>query len=48
MNVFMSSPIVFLDTEFTDLPRPELLSADLVAVDGRECYVELDLKTDLV
>jgi hypothetical protein len=27
--------IVFLDTEFTDLLRPQLLSLGLVALDGR-------------
>lgn len=39
--------IVFLDTEFTDLLQPELLSLGLVASDGREHYVELDLATDI-
>lgn len=38
--------IVFLDTEFTDLLRPQLLSLGLVALDGREFYAELDLTTD--
>jgi hypothetical protein len=38
--------IVFLDTEFTDLLHPELLSLGLVTLDGREHYVELDLSTD--
>ena len=33
--------LVFLDTEFTDLARPELLSLALVAEDGREFYAEL-------
>lgn len=33
---------VFLDTEFTSLERPILLSIGLCAADGRECYVELD------
>ena len=38
--------IVFLDTEFTDLLHPELLSLGLVTLDGREHYTELDLTTD--
>lgn len=38
--------IVFLDTEFTDLLHPELLSIGLVSLDGNELYVELDLTTD--
>lgn len=32
--------IVFLDTEFTDLLNPELLSLGLVTLDGREFYAE--------
>lgn len=36
---------VFLDTEFTDLVRPELLSIGMVAEDLQEFYVELDLAT---
>jgi len=39
--------IVFLDTEFTDLIHPELLSLGLVTLDGREHYVELDLSTEV-
>lgn len=39
--------IVFLDTEFTDLLNPELLSLGLIALDGREHYVELDMATDV-
>lgn len=38
--------IVFLDTEFTDLHHPALLSIGLVTLDGREFYAELDLTTD--
>lgn len=38
--------LVFLDTEFTDLLSPELLSVGLVALDGREHYGELDLTTE--
>ncbi len=38
--------IVFLDTEFTDLLHPELLSIGLVTLVGREFYAELDLTTD--
>ena len=38
--------IVFLDTEFTDLLNPELLSVGLVTLDGREHYGELDLTTE--
>jgi hypothetical protein len=33
---------VFLDTEFTDFSNPRLISAGLVAEDGREFYCELD------
>ncbi len=39
--------IVFIDTEFTDLTHPELLSLGLVTLDGREHYVELDLNTEV-
>lgn len=39
--------IVFLDTEFTNLLAPEILSLGLVSLDGREHYVELDLSTEL-
>jgi hypothetical protein len=39
--------IVFLDTEFTDLLRPQLLSLGLVSLDGRELYAELDLATEM-
>jgi hypothetical protein len=38
--------LVFLDTEFTDLLNPELLSLGLVTLDGLEHYGELDLTTD--
>ena len=38
--------LVFLDTEFTDILNPELLSLGLVTLDGREHYAELDLTTD--
>ena len=38
--------IVFLDTEFTDLLNPALLSLGLVTLDGREFYAELDITTD--
>lgn len=38
--------LIFLDTEFTDLLNPELLSLGLVTLDGREHYAELDLTTD--
>jgi hypothetical protein len=34
--------LVFLDTEFTDLKEPYLISAALIAADGRELYFELD------
>ena len=44
----MTSTLAFLDTEFTDLLNPELLSLALVSLDGAEQhYVELDLMTDL-
>lgn len=39
--------IAFLDTEFTDLLHPELLSLGLVTLDGRELYLELDLDSDI-
>lgn len=32
--------LVFLDTEFTDFIRPDLISIGLVAEDGREFYAE--------
>ena len=32
--------LVFLDTEFSDFARPELISLALVAEDGREFYAE--------
>ena len=34
--------LVFLDTEFTDFVRPDLISIALVAEDGREFYAERD------
>ena len=39
--------IVFLDTEFTDLQNPKLLSIGLVALNGAEHYVELDLTSEV-
>jgi hypothetical protein len=42
-----AASLVFLDTEFTDLLQPELLSLGLVALDGREHYVELDLEGEV-
>jgi hypothetical protein len=39
--------LVFLDTEFTDLLDPQLLSLGMVTSDGREHYVELDLKSEV-
>ena len=38
--------LIFLDTEFTDLLNPELLSLGLVTFEGREHYGELDLSTE--
>lgn len=35
--------ICVLDTEFTDLIEPELLSVGMITLDGREHYVELDM-----
>ena len=32
--------LIFLDTEFTDFVRPDLISIGLVAEDGREFYAE--------
>jgi hypothetical protein len=37
--------LLFLDTEFTYLLHPELLSLGLVTLDGREHYGEIDLTT---
>jgi hypothetical protein len=43
----MREKLLFLDTEFTDLLNPELLSMGLVTHDGRlEFYTELDLNSD--
>jgi hypothetical protein len=36
------SAIVFIDTEFTRVAKPELLSLGMVTLDGRELYAELD------
>lgn len=33
---------VYLDTEFSSLSAPELLSVGLVTDDGQECYVEIE------
>ena len=38
--------IVFLDTEFTDLLQPELLSIGMAAMPDRSFYAELDLSTE--
>lgn len=37
------SHLVFLDTAFTDVAQPKLLSLAFVTFDGHEHYVELDL-----
>ncbi|MCZ8132571.1 MAG: hypothetical protein O9284_14900 [Steroidobacteraceae bacterium] len=38
---------IFIDTEFTDLRAPQLISLGLVAEDGREFYAErCDLPVD--
>jgi hypothetical protein len=34
--------LIFVDTEFTDLVHPELLSLGMVTADGHEHYAELD------
>ncbi len=39
--------IVFIDTEFTDLIVPELLSVGAASFDGREHCVELDMWADV-
>jgi hypothetical protein len=39
--------IAFLDTEFTDLLAPQLLSLGLVTLDGREHYCEIDLEAEV-
>ena len=36
----VNAMLVFLDTEFTDFTRPDLISIGLVAEDGREFYAE--------
>jgi hypothetical protein len=41
----VNAMLIFLDTEFTNLLHPELLSLGLVTLDGREHYGELDLTT---
>jgi hypothetical protein len=41
------APMVFIDTEFTDLATPQLLSLGAVTLDGREHYVELDLESGI-
>ncbi|MEJ6004762.1 hypothetical protein WG899_04320 [Paucibacter sp. AS339] len=38
--------MVFLDTEFTNLEEPALLSFSMVSIDGFEIYAELDLALD--
>lgn len=38
--------MVFLDTEFTDLIAPVLLSYSMVSLSGHEIYAELDLALD--
>lgn len=43
----MRDAICFLDTEFTDVRQPELLSLGLVSLDGLEHYCELDLATEI-
>jgi hypothetical protein len=47
MSDLESLPRVFLDCEFTDLLAPDLLSLGMVSMDGQECYIELDLDTDI-
>jgi hypothetical protein len=39
--------LIFIDTEFTDLLDPQLLSLAMVTLDGHEFYAELDLDSDL-
>ena len=39
--------ITFLDSEFTDLLDPQLLSLGLADLEGREFYAELDLDSDI-
>lgn len=38
--------MVFLDTEFTNIEVPALLSFSMVSIDGFEIYAELDLALD--
>lgn len=38
--VSVRTMLVFLDTEFTDFARPDLISLALVSEDGREFYAE--------
>ena len=39
--------ILFLDTEFTDLLSPQLLSIGMTTNEGEEFYAELDLSSDV-
>jgi hypothetical protein len=39
--------IVFVDGEFTDLQKPQLINLGLVTLDSDEFYVELDLASDI-
>lgn len=43
----MIAALCFLDTEFTNLVHPELLSLGFISLDGRELYCELDLSTEV-
>lgn len=38
--------VLYLDTEFTDVDEPNLLSVGMVSARGDEFYVELDLELD--
>lgn len=41
----LTNRLVFIDSEFTDFVHPQGLSIGLVADDGKELYVEVDLET---
>lgn len=42
IGITTQNMIIFIDTEFTSLNEPYLISAGLVAEDGRELYFEMD------
>jgi hypothetical protein len=48
LQIVSQSPMIaFLDSEFTDLLDPQLLSLGLASLDAREFYTELDMSSDI-